>query len=154
MHSDIGASAIAAISVISSGLIAGQMLAIAIANHAARKMPEMSWTSRFQIENELFSKTMPVSLLLPLASLVWTAFLTGSTQRILFSVAGALELIVLVITMVVNIPINRQVASWTAGSAPATWTAARTWWLRFHWLRTVVGAASFVCSAIALGIHL
>jgi hypothetical protein len=33
------------------GLIAGQMLAIGIANYAARGLPETSWTLRFQAEN-------------------------------------------------------------------------------------------------------
>lgn len=40
MSYDIGTSAVTAVSVILSGLIAGQMLAIALANHAARKLPE------------------------------------------------------------------------------------------------------------------
>ena len=153
MSHEIGKVAVAAITVMLCGLIAGQMLAIAIANQAARRLPETSWTLRFQVENKLFTKTMPFFLLPPLLGLIWVAFLTASTQRGLFSLAAALEFIVLVITMAFEIPINTQVQSWTAGSAPSTWEAVRDRWLRFHWLRTVVGAASFACSAIALGIH-
>jgi hypothetical protein len=41
-----------------SGIISGQMLAIGIANWAARGLPEVSWTLRFQLENKLFTKTM------------------------------------------------------------------------------------------------
>jgi hypothetical protein len=58
MSYDIGKFAVAAISVILSGLIAGQMLAIAVANHAARRLPETSWALRFQVEDKLFTKTM------------------------------------------------------------------------------------------------
>jgi uncharacterized membrane protein len=129
------------------------MSAIAIANQAARKLPEKSWTLRFQVEDKLFTKTMPFFIVPPLLGLIWVAVFTASTQRGLFSLAVALEVIVIVITMAFEIPINTQVQSWTAGSAPSTWEAVRDRWLRFHWLRTVVGAASFACSAIALGIH-
>ena len=153
MSNDIGTSAVTAISVILSGLISGQMLAIALANHAARQLPEIGWTLRFQVEDKLFTKTMPFSLLLPLVGLIWSAYLTVSTQRGLFSAAGTLEVIVLVITMTVEVPINTQVQSWKAGSAPSTWMAIRDRWLRFHWLRTVVGACSFACGAFGLGIH-
>jgi uncharacterized membrane protein len=153
MSYDIGTSSVTAISVILGGLIAGQMLAIALANHAARKLPEASWTLRFQVEDKLFTKTMPLSLLLPIFGLICSAILTLSTQRALFSAAGALEVIVLVITMTVEVPINTQVQSWQVGSAPPIWMAVRDRWLRYHWLRTVVGVCSFACAAIGLGIH-
>jgi len=153
MSYEIGTFAITAISVLLSGLMAGQMLAIALANHAARELPETTWTLRFQVEDKLFTKTMPLSLLLPLFGLICSAFLTLSTQRGMFSAAGALEVIVLVITMTVEVPINTQVQSWQAGSAPPTWMAIRDHWLRYHWLRTVVGVCSFACAAIGLWIH-
>jgi hypothetical protein len=57
--------AVAIFSVFAVGLIAGQMLAIGIANYAARGLPETSWTLRFQSENNLFSKTMPPFLIAP-----------------------------------------------------------------------------------------
>jgi Domain of unknown function (DUF1772) len=153
MSYDIGRSAVTAISVILSGLIAGQMLAIALANYAARELPETAWTLRFQAENKLFTKTMPPSLLLPLLGLTCSAFLTLSMQRVMFSAAGALEVIVLAITVTVNIPINTQVQLWQAGSAPPAWMTIRDRWLRYHWMRTVVGVCSFVCAAIGAGIR-
>jgi uncharacterized membrane protein len=153
MSYDIGTFAVTAMSVLLSGLIAGQMLAIALANHAARELPEAAWTLRFQVENKLFTKTMPIFLLLPLFGLIYSAFLTVSTQRGMFSAAGALEVIVLVITMTIEIPINTQVGTWQAGSAPLTWMAIRDRWLRYHWLRTVVGVCSFACAAFGLGFH-
>ena len=67
--------AVAICSVLAAGLIAGQMLAIAIANYAALGLPETSWTLRFQSENTLFSKTMPPFLIAPTIGLV-TLFVT------------------------------------------------------------------------------
>jgi len=153
MFDGIGTPTVTVASVILAGLIAGQMLAIALANQAALSLPETSWTLRFQAENKLFTKTMPPFLLLPLVGLIGSAFLTESIPRILFSASCALEVIVLVITMMIEVPINTQVDSWTAGSAPTTWIATRDRWLRFHWLRTAAGAGSFIFAVIGLGIH-
>jgi hypothetical protein len=93
------------------------MLGIFIAGYAARGLPEESWTRRFQLENRLFTKTMPPALMLPLLGLFASVPLTRDGVRSLFVVAAVLTAIVLVITIALEVPINRQVASWTAGVA-------------------------------------
>jgi uncharacterized membrane protein len=136
--------------VVLSGLISGQMLAIGLANQAVRSLPETSWTLRFQAENTLFSKTMPPAVLLPLLGLVSMVFVSASQQRLSFVVAATLEAVVLVITVALNIPINREVQSWQAGSAPPVWMAVRDRWLLFHWLRTAVGVGAFAAAVFGL----
>jgi hypothetical protein len=42
------------------------MLAIVLANHAARELPETTWTLRFQVEDKLFTKTP-----FPSAAIIW-----------------------------------------------------------------------------------
>jgi uncharacterized membrane protein len=126
-----------------SGLISGQMLAIAIANWAARDLPEMSWTLRFQAENRLFTKTMPPSLMTPTVGILGTLFFLQS-RSFAFMVASAFFTgVVLVITLACNVPINNQVSAWTAGSAPPTWRVVRDRWLKFHSIRTVAGVIAF-----------
>jgi uncharacterized membrane protein len=142
--------AVAALSVFAVGLIAGQMLAIGIANYAARGLPETSWTLRFQSENDLFTKTMPPFLTAPAIGLVTLCFLSHDDARGMFAAAALLILIVLAITMAFNVPINKQVQSWNAGTAPSTWMFTRDKWLRFHLARTVVGLISFAIAAIGL----
>jgi hypothetical protein len=141
---------VAIVSLTALGLLAGMMLGIFIAGYAARGLPEESWTRRFQIENRLFTKTMPPSLMLPLLGLIASVLLTRDAVRSLFAAAAALTAIVLVITIALEVPINRQVASWTAGAAPADWTAVRDRWLRSHLARTVVGGLALLCAAAAL----
>jgi hypothetical protein len=150
MSLTVATYAITVITVTLCGLIAGQMLAIALANVAARKLPETSWTLRFQKENELFTKTMPASLLLPLAGLIGLAFWTPYSRQDMFILAGSLEAVVLAITMLVEVPINKQVQTWQAGSAPPSGTEVRDRWLRFHWIRTGLGIASFVCGVMGV----
>jgi hypothetical protein len=141
---------VAIVSLLASGLLAGMMLGIFIAGYAARGLPEESWTRRFQLENRLFTKTMPPLLMLPLLGLIASVPLTRDSVRSLFAVAAILTTIVLVITIALEVPINRQVAAWTAGAAPVNWTAVRDRWLWHHLARTVVGVVAFLCAAAAL----
>jgi uncharacterized membrane protein len=142
--------AVAIFSVFAVGLLAGQMLAIGIANYAARGLPEMSWTLRFQSENALFTKTMPPFLIAPAIGLVTLSVLAHGDARGMFAAAAVLILIVLAITMAINVPINGQVQTWTAGSAPSTWMFTRDRWLQFQLLRTALGMMSFAIAAIGL----
>jgi uncharacterized membrane protein len=133
-----------------SGLISGQMLAIGIANWAARGLPEMSWTLRFQLENKLFTKTMPPSLITPTVGIIGALFFVQG-RAFAFMVASAFFTgVVLVITMACNVPINNQVSAWTAGSAPPTWRVIRDRWLKFHSIRTVAGVIAFGCIVVTL----
>ena len=141
---------VAMVSLAALGLLAGMMLGILIAGYAARGLPEESWTLRFQIENRLFTKTMPPSLMLPLLGLMALLPLTHDAVRSWFAVAAVLTAIVLIITIALEVPINRRVASWSAGAAPANWTAVRDRWLWYHLARTVVGVLAFLCAAAAL----
>jgi hypothetical protein len=141
---------VAIVTLTALGLLAGMMLGILIAGYAARGLPEESWTLRFQLENRLFTKTMPPSLMLPLLGLIALVPLTRDAVRYLFAVAAVLTAIVLVVTIALEVPINRQVASWTAGAAPANWAAVRNRWLWNHLIRTVAGVLAVVCAATAL----
>jgi len=132
------------------GLISGQMLAIGIANWAARGLPETSWTLRFQTENNLFTKTMPPSLIVPTIGVVVALFCVKG-RAFAFMVASAFFIgAVLVVTIAYNVPINNQVSAWTAGSAPPTWRAIRDRWWKYHSIRTVAGVIAFGCITLAL----
>ena len=77
---------VAIFSVFAVGIIAGQMLAIGIANYAARGLPETSWTLRFQSENDLFAKTMPPFLIAPTIGLGTLFFLAHDDARGMFGI--------------------------------------------------------------------
>jgi Domain of unknown function (DUF1772) len=136
--------------VVTSGLIADQMLAIGLANLANRRQPETEWTRRFQFENALFTRTMPIAIMAPLLASVICCFLADGSGRALFIAATAMMSVVLVITLAVNVPINNQIAAWQVGAAPVTWTHVRDRWLTFHWARTAIGIVSFVLAVAGL----
>lgn len=136
--------------VISLGLIAGQMLAIGIADYAVRGLPEESWTLRFQQENDLYTKTMPVSLMSPLLSATVATILGRGRSRSMYALATLFTVVVTAITFALEIPINVEVSSWTAGKAPANWTLVRDRWLKNHAVRVVAGILALVFGAIGL----
>ena len=58
---------------------------------------------------------------------------------------GSIVLIViaLLITLLIEVPIDNQIATWTAETAPAGWEATRDRWEFFHAARTFISLASF-----------
>ena len=59
---------------------------------------------------------------------------------------GLLLLAGIVVTVAVEVPMNKQVVQWQPGAMPAEWMAVRDRWLRFHAVRTVLGVLSFGCA--------
>ena len=64
--------------------------------------------------------------------------------------AAAIFLVSLVITVRVEVPMNRAIALWDVHAIPADWMAVLDRWLQFHLGRTVGGLVAFVCGVIGL----
>jgi hypothetical protein len=50
----------------------------------------------------------------------------------------------LIVTVVIEVPIVRQIDTWTTSSLPGDWQALRDRWGAFHSLRTVPALAGLV----------
>jgi uncharacterized membrane protein len=93
----------------------------------------------------------PMSLLMPAAVLsviVLSVLLyqRREMQPSLFTVAAfALMVVAMLITLVVNVPIDRQIQSWTTGRLPPNWSAIRDRWEFYHGLRTLVSLFALAC---------
>lgn len=68
----------------------------------------------------------------------------------MFVAAGVLLLLGIVVTLVIEVPMNEQIASCDAGAVPAGWAEVREWWLRFDNVRTGMGIGAFVCALVGL----
>jgi uncharacterized membrane protein len=67
-----------------------------------------------------------------------------------FSAAACLLIVVaLLITLLVEVPIDNQIKTWTPDTIPSGWEAIRARWQYFHSARTFVSLASFASLAIA-----
>lgn len=139
---------IVVIAVAMAGLMAGLETGTGFQHLTAQALPEAAWTSMHQAEDDLFRRIVPPAFIFTVLMLIFAAVITRGTVRALFAVAAACTAVEIVATIVLNVPINNQIQSWTAGSAPANWTTLRDAWLRNHWWRSTIGLAGFVLSVV------
>ncbi|WP_118976077.1 anthrone oxygenase family protein [Taibaiella koreensis] len=62
----------------------------------------------------------------------------------------ALLIVVLIITVGIEVPIDNQIKQWTADTAPANWEAIRNRWEVYHTTRAFVSIMSFGLFSSAL----
>ena len=141
---------IALVATLGIGLLAGTLAGTGLAEFTARHLPEASWTMRFQLEDSLFARVMPPFMLSTLVALGVSSTLAQGSPRWLFGASVAFMLLVLAVTIVFEVPLNKQIQSWTPGSAPHTWQSIRDLWLRRHLLRTIAAILSFISALLAL----
>jgi Anthrone oxygenase len=61
---------------------------------------------------------------------------SGSSAFLPSLIAFVMFLIAVAVTLLVEVPIDNQIRSWTPASLPADWTLIRDRWETFHVLRT------------------
>ncbi len=140
----------ALIATLGVGLLAGILLGTGLAAFTARGLPESSWVLRFQLEDHLFAKAMPPLMLSTLFTLFVACVLARGHSRLLLGVSTFLMVMVLVVTIRFELPLNKQIQSWTPGAAPLVWQHTRDLWLQRHLVRTGLSVCSFLSALIAL----
>jgi uncharacterized membrane protein len=133
-----------------AGIIAGLLFGTAIEQQQLSALDAQGWVTARQSIDAVFSKLLPWIWNITLLLLFASAYLTHGINRALFMVSGLLLLAGIVVTLVFEVPINKQIAVWTPSTMPPNWTSLRDRWVRFHWLRTVAGILAFVCALIPL----
>jgi len=136
---------LALIAPLGSGLLAGILVGTGMAQFTAQGLAESSWVMRFQLEDQLFAKAMPPLMLSTLVALIALFAVSGGHARWWLGASIAFTLLVLAITIGYEVPLNRQIQSWTPGAAPSDWQRVRELWLQRHLLRTVAGSCAFIC---------
>jgi uncharacterized membrane protein len=91
---------------------------------------------------------IPMSILMPatlLFMLMAVGLSRGSGSFYLYIISFLLMLITLIITVAVEVPLDNQIRTWTASTAPANWGSLRQKWDLFHTLRTftAIGSVGF-----------
>ena len=133
-----------------TGLFAGLLFGDRVGVTPIRpKLPASSFIL-FQQEIHLtFSKVMPVLLGVSLLSGVISLILLrreSRTSMFIFSALATLcVLAVIVMTRLVNVPINEALMTWSATAPPPNWQELWAPWERVHTIRTVVSLIAFAC---------
>jgi uncharacterized membrane protein len=118
--------------------------------YSHRGLVEASWTEQHHVMDALFRQFMPVFFNGTAVLLIVATVLAGGPARWLFGVAAILTVLSIVVTVAVEVPINRAVAVWVPGSAPADWMVLRDRWLWTHLVRTVSCTMAFWLAAAGL----
>jgi uncharacterized membrane protein len=109
----------------------------------------------------LIVKTISANLALPMRVLmpscifmmllsVWFFPEKTSVGFYLNLIAFALTLVSLIITLIVEVPIVKQIEQWTTATVPPDWVFIRNRWVRFHVIRTFASLISFVCFSASI----
>jgi uncharacterized membrane protein len=93
---------------------------------------------------------MPMRFLMPACILVmiincWLYPVKRSGGFSLQIASLILVVITLLITLIVLVPIDNEIKTWTAATVPADFEATRVRWQWYHALRTLTSVAGFCC---------
>jgi len=87
---------------------------------------------------------MPIALLSTLPALI-LLYQQKSTLAFYLTLSGlALFVVALVVTLVVNVPIDNQIKQWTVETLPTNWEAIRDRWEFYHVVRTFVSLSGLM----------
>ena len=122
----------------------------------SRTMNELSAETYLAVGHEIIKNlAVPMRILLPivlLSALITLALLWsgGRTPAFWWLLAGILLMVgVLAVTVIVEVPIDGQVKSWTVATLPADWRSIRSRWEFFHTVRTFLALGAFVAVTIS-----
>ncbi|MFL5810086.1 MAG: anthrone oxygenase family protein [Flavisolibacter sp.] len=113
-----------------------------------RSLHDFSATEFIHIGKTIIANVaIPMRILMP-ASILFIMFSalqirkTNRTSFYLYLVSFILIAITLIITVLVEVPIDNQIRTWSTTNLPENWTSLRDTWNQFHSIRTFASIAS------------
>ena len=143
------------IALISTGLIAGIFIGHrAGVSRASTRLSPGSFVQLQQIIHQVFQRMMPPLVLAAvLGTLTWTVLLgtRGPVIALWLLVPASISLLVAAgLTRAVNIPINRQLMTWSSEAPPPEFSRVWRRWELIHSIRTLLAMIAFVCQTLAV----
>ncbi|MEV0290211.1 anthrone oxygenase family protein [Kribbella sp. NPDC050820] len=130
-----------AASLLFTGLFAGFLLGVLVLENSLRGYGAEVYTQVRQVELDALDTLASVTLIPAIIATV-VLVIRGGNRRTGLLAAGLLVL-VLVTSLVINLPINAEQADWLVQSPPADWAAVRDRWQVAHLVRTVAAVLAF-----------
>lgn len=137
-----------------SGIFAGFLIAVLVLELSMRDATAAVYTQVRQIELEWLDVLATVTLLPALiatALIIATRFRDRGPTRWLPIIAFALLAGVLILTIIVNLPINADQRDWIVTMPPDDWATIRDHWQLSHAVRTVAATLAFAALSAAQG---
>ncbi|HBF80658.1 MULTISPECIES: anthrone oxygenase family protein [Streptomyces] len=144
--------ALAVVTVVVVGVMVGVEFAVAVfVNPILDRLPDNGGIGARSDGARLLGRVMPFwyigSMVL---GAVWAALAWGGPGVRLIVTGAALLVLSVVMSVVLLVPINSRVATWTREGAPADWKQQMGRWDRYHYVRVGVIVAAFALLATAL----
>jgi uncharacterized membrane protein len=122
----------------------------------SRTMNELSAQTFVAVGHEMIKNlAVPMSILLPIAllsALITLALLWPDrrTPAFWWLLAGFLLMVAaLAVTLLVEVPIDNQIKTWTVATLPGDWRSIQSRWELFHTIRTFLSIAAVVAVTIS-----
>jgi uncharacterized membrane protein len=145
------------VAVVCAGLLAGIYLHDRAAAFARGGLNTSSFVQYQQMVHMNFVWMMPPLLLAAaLGALAWLLLVRSQRRAGEFWLLGAALLgivFIMVITRLVNVPINNQLMTWSASSPPPNLRELWAPWERIDVIRTIVAVTVFVLEVVALSLN-
>ncbi len=146
--------ALAFIAVFSTGLTAGILFGDRMgATYARAELPASSFVKFQQMQHVHFARMMPILLVITiLSSLAWLFVIRSRAKSASFPflALGTLAFIsIVVMTRMVNVPINNLLMTWSASSPPPEMAQIWARWEHVHTIRTAIAVLGFACELSA-----
>lgn len=144
-------SIVIVISSIAAALVAGGLALVSLGIvRAGRTLDATTWTALHRALDRTigpyFQLVLPIAIVTSTAVAVAPSLGVGvpvtAAVRLAYAVAAALFVAIFVVSVRGNVPINREVAAWTA--PPADWAMRRARWNALQAIRASAAMAAFV----------
>ncbi len=136
--------------VLSSGLLAGSLVAVLLADLALRGNP-LAYIAFHQATTVPFTATLPaIGAVTSIAIVISLVRGHDPAIRKLLAVALACGIAGMLVTVLIHFPLNATILTWPTGVVPTNFASVATRWDVAHLARTVLTATSFVLAASAL----
>lgn len=138
------------VAVIATGLLAGAFLlgVTSLRRVVASFEPSTQIRARQAFIPEFRAVLRPMMLLAALATGI--AAMAGEPSRASLAWLGfAMSAAAPLLTIMFNVPVNRQILEWDPASPPPDWQQAVARWNRSDTIRLVACVAAFICSEVA-----
>lgn len=138
------------------GVFTGFLVCVLILENSLRDYDAKVYTQVRQVEldslDTLASATL-IPTIIATAILVIGAWKTKGKDLYVPLAALALFLLILILTIAVNLPINADQNDWTVTSPPSDWADVRDKWQASHAVRTVASLAAFALLSFSAITH-
>jgi uncharacterized membrane protein len=145
------------VALLSTGLLAGVFLGYRMgASFALPTLPAPSFVKFQQVVHRYYVRLMPIlQIAAVLSSLAWLYLLRSSARSlgfVLVALAAAGAICVFVLTVTVNVPINKKLMTWSASAPPENVMEVWRPWDKVNTVRTIIAVGVFALEVLALSL--